>query len=71
MTLTTNTTHARTHSNMLAIVRCVFGWLPAAGVLRSVSTAPVLLKPTAPPRSGRDVVLVDGVRTPFLVSGTG
>ena len=42
----------------------------AAGVLRSVSTTPVLLKPSTSPRSGKDVVLVDGVRTPFLVSGT-
>ena len=45
-------------------------WFIADGALRSFSTAPVLLNTAASSSAGKDVVLVDGVRTPFLMSGT-
>lgn len=41
------------------------------GGIRAISTTPQInAKKTLPDKTGKNIVLVDGVRTPFLLSGT-
>lgn len=48
-----------------------FGFFPSDSARRALSVGAVLhQKKTLPDRTGKNVVLVDGVRTPFLVSFT-
>lgn len=38
--------------------------------VRCISTTSSLYKGSVPDKTGKNIVLVDGVRTPFLMSGT-